>query len=117
MGNVERVDKTLALNDLIYYVRKDPRLRERWKNDLKGLAAEFHLSRAELDALSEPNPKVLMDLGVHQYLVPHILRLTYGVVKFTNTHPAMVAYQKAFPRESKQAIGSTKWDRTDGSNG
>jgi hypothetical protein len=117
MGNVERVDKTLPLNDFVFYVRKDAQLRERWKTDLRALAAEFHLSEAEYEALKEPNPRVLMDLGVHQYLVPHILRLTYGVTQFTNTHPAMLAYQRAFPRESKEAIGDTKWDMTESDRG
>src|SRR6266850_210739 len=79
-------------------------LRERWNSDLKNLAAEFRLSEAEYQALKDPDPRRLMDLGVHQYLVPHILRLTYGVTGFTNTHPAMLAYQKAFPEEARRAI-------------
>ena len=117
MGNVERVDKTLALNDFVYHVRKDARLRERWKNDRDALAAEFGLTPEEIVARREPDPKRLMDMGVHQYLVPHILRLTYGVAGFTNTHPAMLAYQKAFPRESKAAIGNTRWDMTETKGG
>ena len=38
MGNVERCDKTLPLNEMIFYVRGDARLRERWRTDLEGLA-------------------------------------------------------------------------------
>ena len=110
MGNVERVDKILPTNEMVYYVRKDATLRERWKNDLEGVCQEFGLSEVEIDALKEMNPKVLMDLGVHQYLIPHLLRLTYGETGMTNTHPALTAYQKAFPMESKAAIGDTKWD-------
>jgi Aromatic-ring-opening dioxygenase LigAB, LigA subunit len=110
MGNVERVDKTLPTNVMIYYVRKDARLRERWKSDLEGVCQEFGLSEEEIDALKEMNPKVLMDLGVHQYLIPHLLRLTYGETGMTNTHPALTDYQKAFPTESKAAIGDSKWD-------
>jgi hypothetical protein len=52
-----------------------------------------------------------MDMGVHQYLVPHILRLTYGTTNMTNVHPALTAYQKAFPLESKESIGESKWDK------
>jgi len=111
MGNAERVDKTLALNEMVYYVRRDARLRERWQTDLDALAAEFGLSPRELDALHEMDVKRLMDIGVHQYLIPHILRLTYGVTGMTNTHPALLAYQKAFPRESRDAIGGSKWDQ------
>jgi hypothetical protein len=118
MGNVERVDKTLPTNEMVYYVRKDPELRKRWNTDREGVCREFGLSQVEIDALmGEPNPKVLMDIGVHQYLVPHILRLTYGETGMTNTHPALTAYQKAFPVESKAAIGGSKWDVAEEKNG
>lgn len=111
MGNVERVDKTLAINEMVYYVRKDPVLRERWLNDLEVLTQEFGCTREEYEALKgDPDPKRLMDIGVHQYLVPHIMRLTYGTSNMTNTHPAVAAYQKAFPKESKESLGNTKWD-------
>jgi len=103
-------DKTLPTNLLVYYVRKDPALQQRWLNDLEALTQEFGCSRDEYEALKDPDPRVLLDLGVHQYLVPHILRLTYGTSNMTNTHPAMTAYQKAFPKESKDAIGNSKWD-------
>ena len=33
MGNVERCDKTLPVNEMIYYVRRDAALRERWSHD------------------------------------------------------------------------------------
>lgn len=114
MGNVERVDKTLPTNAMVYYVRKDPELRARWKNDREAVCREFGLGQAEIDALmGDPNPRVLMDLGVHQYLIPHILRLTYGESGMTNIHPALTAYQKAFPEETKAAPGGSKWDVTE----
>ena len=47
MGNVERCDKTLALNEMMYHVRRDARLRERWLSDLAGLARDFGLSPEE----------------------------------------------------------------------
>lgn len=110
MGNVHRVDKTLPTNDMIYYVRKDPALQKRWLEDLEGLTREFGCSREEYEALRDTDPKRLMDLGVHQYLVPHIMRLTYGTGNMTNTHPAVAIYQKAFPAESRESLGDSKWD-------
>jgi len=110
MGNVERVDKTLPTNEMVFYVRRDAGLRERWKTDREGVCREFGLSEAEIDALKEMNPKVLLDLGVHQYLIPHLLRLSYGETNMTNSHPALTAYQKVFPQESTAAIGDSKWD-------
>lgn len=110
MGNVERCDITLPLNDMIYYVRKDPLLRERWLNDLRGLTEEFGLSQIEYEALRDIDVRRLMDIGVHQYLIPHILRLFYGVTDMTNDHPAMVAYREAFAQESQDALVGTSWD-------
>jgi len=110
MGNVERVDKTLPTNEMVYYVRKDATLRARWKTDMESVCREFGLGKEEIDALREMNPKVLLDLGVHQYLIPHLLRLTYGETGMTNSHPALTAYQKVFPKESKEALGDSKWD-------
>ena len=34
MGNVERCDKTLPLNEMMYHVRRDAGLRARWLTDL-----------------------------------------------------------------------------------
>jgi len=112
MGSVELVDKTLPLNDMIYYVRKDAELRERWLTDLKGVCEEFGLSDEEYQALKDVDVKRLMEIGTHQYLIPHILRLFYGVTGMTNNHPALTAYQDAFPQESQDALDGTIWDRT-----
>ena len=88
MGNVERCDKTLPLNEMIFYVRRDAALRERWLTDLEGLAREFGLSRAEYEAVRDKDVRRLHELGVHQYYVPQILRLFYGAVRATrNAHP------------------------------
>src|SRR5439155_23341622 len=70
MGNVERCDTTLPTNEMMFYVRRDPALRARWRTDLAGIAKEFGLSGAEYEAIRDRDPKRLMDLGVHQYYVP-----------------------------------------------
>ena len=100
MGNVERCDKTLPANEMMYAVRKDPVLRARWKTDLEGLCREFGLSRAEYEAIRDKDPRRLMDLGVHQYYVPQILRLFFGASANSNAHPALEAYRRAYPEEA-----------------
>src|SRR5713101_7786237 len=102
MGNVERCDKTLALNEMIFYVRRDARLRERWTSDLEGLAREFGLSDAEYAALRDQDLRKLNDMGVHQYYLPQILRLFHGASANSNSHPALEAYKRAFPAETAQ---------------
>ncbi len=112
MGSVDRVDKTLLLNEVVFHVRKNAALREQWRTDLRALFDHFGLSAEEYGAVRDADVRRLLEMGVHQYLVPHILRLSFGVTSMTNDHPALTAYQRAFPLESRDAIGGTKWDRT-----
>ena len=104
MGNVERCDKTLPTNEMMYHIRKDATLRARFVSDLAAVAREFGLSQAEYEAIRDLDPRRLMDLGVHQYYVPQILRLFYGASGNTNAHPALEAYQRAYPEEAAQAM-------------
>jgi hypothetical protein len=104
VGNVERCDKTLALNEMIFYVRRDAGLRERWTTDLEGLAKEFGLSRAEYEALRDRDVRRLNDMGVHQYYIPQILRLFYGAGANANTSAVIDAYKRAFPAETAKAL-------------
>jgi protocatechuate 4,5-dioxygenase alpha chain len=100
MGNVERCDKTLPLNEMIFHVRRDAALRARWLSDLAGLAREFGLSRDELEALQDKDVRRLNEMGVHQYYIPQILRLFYGASANSNAHPALEAYRRAYPEEA-----------------
>jgi len=104
VGNVERCDKTLPANAMMYAVRKDAALRARWKTDLEGLCREFGLSRAEYEAIRDKDPKRLMDLGVHQYYVPQILRLFFGNAQNSNSSETLECYRRAFPEETARAL-------------
>jgi len=104
MGNVERCDKTLPANEMMYAVRKDAALRARWKTDLEGLCREFGLSLAEYEAIRDQDPRRLMDLGVHQYYVPQILRLFFGNAQNSNSSETLECYKRAFPAETEQAL-------------
>ncbi|HSF07230.1 MAG TPA: hypothetical protein VLG10_15710 [Methylomirabilota bacterium] len=104
MGNVERCDKTLPLNEMMFYVRKDARLRARWQTDLEGLGREFGLSADEAQALRDRDVRRLNELGVHQYYIPQIMRLFFGAAANSNTHPALEAYRRAFPEETARAF-------------
>ncbi|HEY7654482.1 MAG TPA: hypothetical protein VIG07_16825 [Methylomirabilota bacterium] len=100
MGNVERCDKTLPVNEMIFYVRRDAVLRDRWNRDLEGLARDFGLSREEYEALRDRDVRRLNEMGVHQYYIPQILRLFYGASANSNSHPALEAYKRAYPDEA-----------------
>ena len=106
MGNVERCDKTLPVNEMMFHVRRDAALRARFVEDLEGLAREFGLSQAEYEAVRDKDPRRMMDLGVHQYYVPQILRLFYGASANSNAHPALEAYRRAYPEETARAVAT-----------
>jgi protocatechuate 4,5-dioxygenase alpha chain len=104
MGSVDRCVKTLRLNEVMYEVRRDPVLRERFRTDLEAVCRELGLSSAEYEALRDRDVRRLHEIGVHQYYVPQLLRLFYGASLNTNTHPALEAYRKAYPEESARAF-------------
>jgi hypothetical protein len=97
MGHVEKVDRTLPLNQMIFYVRRDAELRRRWREDFDALAREFGLSADEIAAVKNTDVRRLNDMGVHQYLVSQILRLSFGAAGASNAHPALEAFRRAYP--------------------
>ena len=103
MGNVDRCDKTLPTNEMIYHVRRDATLRARWVTDLEGVARQFGLSREEYEAVRDKDVRRLHELGVHQYYVPQILRLFFGAAANSNSHPALEAYKRAYPEEAARS--------------
>jgi len=46
----------------------------------------------------------MMDLGVHQYYVPQILRLFFGTANNSNSSAALERYQRAYPEETAKAL-------------
>jgi hypothetical protein len=101
MGNVERVDRTLPLNQMIFHVRRDAELRRRWREDFEGLAREFGLSADEIEAVETADVRRLNEMGVHQYYVSQILRLSFGAAGASNDHPALAAFRRAYPEHEK----------------
>ena len=108
MGNVERCDKTLPLNEMIFYVRRDAALRARWLTDLEGLAREFGLSREEYEALRDQDVRRLNGPG----RAP-VLRAAdpAAVLRRSAEHerqPALEAYKRAFPEETGAGDGARR---------
>ena len=104
MGNVERCDKTLPLNEMMFYVRRDAALRARWLTDLEGIAREFGLSREEYEAVRDKDVRRLHDSACTSTTCPQILRLFYGAAANTNSHPALEAYKRAYPKEAAESL-------------
>lgn len=104
MGNVERCDKTLPTNEMMFALRRDAALRARVVNDLDGVARQFGLSPEEVEAIRAKDPRRLMDLGVHQYYVPQLLRVFFGAAHNSNASAALECYKRAFPEETARAM-------------
>ena len=71
-------DRTLPANTLIFEVRRDRRLLERFANDLEALMSDYGLTEAEKKALREVDLRKLADLGLHPYFLPQVSRLFKG---------------------------------------
>jgi protocatechuate 4,5-dioxygenase alpha chain len=104
MGNVERCDKTLPTNEMMFSLRRDPALRRRLVSDLDAVARQFGLSGEEVEAIRARDPRRLMDLGVHQYYVPQLLRVFFGAAYNSNASAALECYARAFPDETASAL-------------
>jgi Aromatic-ring-opening dioxygenase LigAB, LigA subunit len=104
MGNVERCDKTLPTNEMMFALRRDAALRACLVSDLEAVAEQFGLSAAEVEAIRAKDPRRLMDLGVHQYYVPQILRIFFGAAHNSNASAALECYKRAFPEETARAL-------------
>jgi protocatechuate 4,5-dioxygenase alpha chain len=89
---------------MMFSLRRDPALRRRLVSDLDGVARQFGLSGEEVEALRARDPRRLMDLGVHQYYVPQLLRVFFGAAYNSNASAALECYARAFPAETASAL-------------
>jgi hypothetical protein len=71
-------DKTLPANRLVFDVRRDAALRQRFATDLDGLMRDYGLSEEEQRALREIDIRRLAERGMHPYFLPQVTRLFKG---------------------------------------
>lgn len=76
--SIFNTDKTLPANKLVFDVRRDAALRERFAKDLEGLMRDYGLSEEEQRALREADIRRLGELGMHPYFLPQVTRLFKG---------------------------------------
>lgn len=75
---IMNTDRTLPSNKMIFEVRRDAGLRERFRNDLEGLMRDYRLSDEEKAAFRAIDIRKLGDMGVHPYFLPQVTRLFKG---------------------------------------
>ena len=76
--SILNTDKTLPANKMVFEVRRDAALRERFRADLEGLMRDYGLSEEEKQALRQADLKRLGELGMHPYFLPQVSRLFKG---------------------------------------
>ena len=88
------VDRTLPSNRLIFEIRRDVALFERFKKDLEGFMDSYGLSGEEKTAWRAVDIKKLAALGVHPYFLPQVSRMFHGSGYNHNESVAAQAYAK-----------------------
>ena len=78
MSIMDRFDKTQRIHRIVFEVRKNAELRERWKREFDMLATEYGLSDEEKRAVRECDLPRLQELGVHPFYFNPIIRLFHG---------------------------------------
>ncbi|HWA37922.1 MAG TPA: hypothetical protein VG873_08675 [Burkholderiales bacterium] len=76
--SILNTDRTLPANRMIFEVRRDAALRERFRTDLEGLMRDYGLSETEKEAFRKADLKRLGELGMHPYFLPQVTRLFKG---------------------------------------
>lgn len=88
------VIRTLPSNQMVFHVRRDLALVERFRVDLEGLMTSYGLSADEKAAFRAQDLKRLAELGVHPYFLTQITRLFHGSARNTQGSAAIQAYVK-----------------------
>ncbi|HLS86611.1 MAG TPA: hypothetical protein VK043_09970 [Burkholderiales bacterium] len=97
--SILNTDKTLPANKLIFEVRRDAALRERFRDDLEGLMRDYGLSEEEKAALRKADIKRLGELGMHPYFLPQVTRLFKGAGYNHNESDAARLYAEKMLKE------------------
>ena len=82
--------RPLPANRLVFDVRRDMALLQRFQSDLEGLMAAYRLSEDEREAFRAQDLKRMLVLGIHPYFITQITRLFHGSA---NNHQGSAAIQ------------------------
>jgi hypothetical protein len=88
------VDRTLPSNRLVFDLRRDRRLRERFQQNMEPVLDEYRVSADERRAWREEDIGWFAAAGVHPYFLPQISRLFHGGAYNHNSSEAAQTYAK-----------------------
>jgi hypothetical protein len=92
---IRDVNRLLPSNRLLFELRRDKRLLDRFQTDMEGMMTEYRLSEEEKQVWRDRDIKRLSEMGVHPYMVPQFSRLFYGSAYNSNDSVAAQQYRAA----------------------
>lgn len=93
--SLDNFRRTLPSNRMVFDVRRDTRLVDRFRSDLDGLMEDYALSPEEREAFRTQDLKRMLALGVHPFFLTQITRLFHGSAHNHQGSAAIQAYRKA----------------------
>ena len=87
-------DRTLPCNRMVFDVRRDMALYQRFRQNLEPVMEQYGLDEEEREAFRAQDLKKLGELGVHPYFLPQISRLFHSSVENYNDSEAAKLYAK-----------------------
>ncbi|WP_439589526.1 hypothetical protein [Hydrogenophaga sp.] len=94
--------RTLAANRMVFEVRRDPQLIERFRSDLEALMQDYALTPDEREAFRTRDLQRMLTLGVHPYFLTQITRLFHGSAHNHQGSAAIQAYREALVENHKK---------------
>lgn len=101
------VDPTLPSNRMVFEVRRDAKLLERFHEDLESMMTEYRLSEEEKQAWRTIDIRKLADLGLHPYFLPQVSRLFLGTAYNHNRSAAAQLYADKMLSEEGAPAGKS----------
>lgn len=91
---IANTDRTLAANRMVFDIRRDMALYERFRQNIEPVMDDYGLTDAEKEAFRSENIAGLAEMGMHPYYLPQIARLFHGSGYNHNNSEAAQVYAK-----------------------
>jgi len=92
---IQNTDRTLPTNRMIFDVRRDMALYNRFRQNPDPVMDQYKLSPAEKAAVKALDLATLSEMGVHPYFLPQLTRLFHGSADNHNASAALEAYYRS----------------------
>lgn len=99
---INDTDRTLPSNRMVFEVRRDMALYQRFRQNLEPVMEDYGLSEEEKAAWRDEDLRTLGALGVHPYFLPQITRLFHGNAYNFNDSEAARRYTRSLVEPSEE---------------